>query len=70
MSTLANNIYEARIALGLSQHEAADKIGVRPTTWSRWEWGVAVPSMSEETPTLQQIAELLGTSVSELTRGV
>ena len=70
MSQLGQNIYTARIALGLSQHAMADKIGVRVTTWSRWECGVAVPPMSEETPTLQRIAELLGTTVSDLMRGV
>jgi len=69
MSQLGQNIYEARIALGWSQAAAATKLDVTATTWSRWECGVAVPPMSEETPTLQRIAELLGTTVSDLTRG-
>lgn len=70
MSQLGQNIYEARIALGLSQQTAANGLDVAVTTWSRWECGVAVPPMSEETPTLQRIAKLLGTTVSKLTRGI
>ena len=66
MSVLGNNIYEARIALDWSQREAADRLGVTTTTWSRWECDQATPGVSH----LQSIAELLGTSVSDLTRGV
>ena len=29
----------ARIRLGLSQHDAAEAVGVSPTTWGRWERG-------------------------------
>ncbi len=66
MSQLGQNIYEARMALNWSQQTAANQADVAVTTWSRWECDQAVPAM----PQLQRIAELLGTTVSKLTKGV
>jgi DNA-binding transcriptional regulator YiaG len=37
-------IKELRLSAGLSQEEAADRVGVNRVTWTRWENGTRVPS--------------------------
>ncbi len=66
MNQLGNNIRAARMRKGWSQEAAAHKLGVTVATWNRWENGANVPPMDQ----LQRIAELLGTTVSKLTKGV
>lgn len=38
-----NQLRALRATLGLTQHDLADKLGVRMMTVSRWERGVASP---------------------------
>ena len=53
-----------RRAAGFTQKELASELGVEAITVSRWERGVTSPSLSR----LRGIAELTGTTVSELVR--
>jgi len=48
----------------LTQKQLAEELGVEAITVSRWERGVTSPSL----PRLRRIAELTGTTVSELVR--
>ena len=66
MSQLGDNIRAARTRKGWSQEASAHKLGVTVATWNRWENGANQPAL----PQLERIAELLGTTVSDLTRGV
>ena len=54
-----------RKAAGLTQAQVAEAIGVEKETISRMENGVISPTLSR----LQQIADLLGCSLSDLFRG-
>jgi len=54
----------ARRSAGLTQKQLADELGVESITVSRWERGVTTPSL----PRLRRIAELTGTTVSDLVR--
>jgi transcriptional regulator with XRE-family HTH domain len=54
----------ARRSAGLTQRELAERLDVEPITVSRWERGVTSPSL----PRLMRVAELTGTSVSDLVR--
>jgi transcriptional regulator with XRE-family HTH domain len=54
----------ARRSAGLTQKQLAELLGVEPITVSRWERGVTSPSL----PRLRRIAELTGTSASDLVR--
>jgi transcriptional regulator with XRE-family HTH domain len=54
----------ARRSAGLTQKQLADELGVESITVSRWERGVTSPSL----PRLRRIAELTGTTVSDLVR--
>jgi len=65
-TSLGQQIKAARKATRQSQRAAARKLEVSMTTWSRWETNRATPSIGQ----LQRIAELLGTNVSLLTKGV
>jgi len=48
---------EARIRLGLTQEEAARRLGVSVSTLSRWERGEHLP---RSRPILERIREVLG----------
>jgi transcriptional regulator with XRE-family HTH domain len=54
----------ARRSVGLTQKQLADELGVESITVSRWERGVTSPSL----PRLRRVAELTGTTVSDLVR--
>jgi transcriptional regulator with XRE-family HTH domain len=54
----------ARRSVGLTQKQLADELGVESITVSRWERGATAPSLSR----LRRIAELTGTTVSDLVR--
>ena len=51
-------------AVGLTQRQLAESLGVEAITVSRWERGVTVPSL----PRLRRIAERTETTVSDLVR--
>jgi len=53
---------KARKALGMTQKDLADKIGVRELYISRWETGLVSPSID----TLKRIAVVLGVTLDEL----
>ena len=52
----------ARLAVGLTQKQLAEALGVESITVSRWERGVTTPSL----PRLRRIAERTDTTVSDL----
>ena len=54
----------ARRSAGLTQKQLGDELGVESITVSRWERGVTTPSL----PRLRRIAELTGTTISDLVR--
>jgi len=54
----------ARRSAGLTQKQLAAELGVEAITVSRWERGATSPSL----PRLRRIAELTGTTVSDLVR--
>jgi transcriptional regulator with XRE-family HTH domain len=54
----------ARRSVGLTQKQLADELGVESITVSRWERGATSPSLTR----LRRIAELTGTTVSDLVR--
>jgi transcriptional regulator with XRE-family HTH domain len=54
----------ARRSAGLTQKQLAEELGVEAITVSRWERGATSPSL----PRLRRIAELTGTTVSDLVR--
>ena len=54
----------ARRSAGLTQKQLAEALGVESITVSRWERGVTTPSL----PRLRRIAEITGTTVSDLVR--
>lgn len=65
--TLGDNIRAARQKAGYtSQESAARALDVGLMTWHRWEVDANVPTIG----TLKEIAKLLGTTVSKLTKGV
>lgn len=50
LSQIGNRLKAARLALGLSQKELYDAIGVKAATWNHWETGKRMPdpmSMAE-----------------------
>jgi transcriptional regulator with XRE-family HTH domain len=59
---LARNIATRRKALGLTQAQLAEKLGVETETLSRFERGKHLPSLA----TLERLAGLLQVTVSEL----
>jgi transcriptional regulator with XRE-family HTH domain len=59
---LARNIAARRKALGLTQAQLAEKLGVETETLSRFERGKHLPSLA----TLERLAGLLQVTVSEL----
>jgi transcriptional regulator with XRE-family HTH domain len=59
---LGRNIMLGRKALGLTQEQMATELKVEPETISRFERGATLPSI----PTLERIADILGTTMGEL----
>jgi len=59
---IGHNIKVARAQQGLTQGQLAEALGIEPVTVSRIETGTHQPSISR----LQQIAEVLGTSLAGL----
>ena len=57
--TIPEQIKAAREAFGLSQEQAAAKVGVVLSTWGRWERGETEPTFEQ----LGKIARLLGVSL-------
>lgn len=57
-----NTIKEKRIALGMSQGELANKLGVSRVNISHWENGTTMPRTSK----LTTLAEVLQCSVDDL----
>lgn len=64
LDSVCARIAKARAASGLTQHEAAVRLGVHPTQLSRWENSI-VPSVES----LVDIARVLGVSVEWLATG-
>lgn len=65
--TLGDNIRAARQKAGYtSQESAARALDVGLMTWHRWEVDANAPAIDR----LKEIAELLGTTVSKLTKGI
>ena len=64
MASLGENIAQARRAVGLTQDQAARRLGVMPGTWAHWEQDRHAPTI----PMLRRIAELLRTSPADLLR--
>jgi transcriptional regulator with XRE-family HTH domain len=61
---VGSRLRTARRSAGLTQKQLADELGVESITVSRWEREVTSPSL----PRLRRIAELTGTTVSDLVR--
>jgi transcriptional regulator with XRE-family HTH domain len=61
---VGNRLRTARRSAGLTQRQLADELGVESVTVSRWERGVTTPSL----PRLRRVAELTGTTTSDLVR--
>ena len=61
-SNLGRMIADTRRDLGLTQRELANKVGVTAQAVSKWERGSSCPDIA----ILDEIAESLGVSVSEL----
>ncbi len=61
MERMCDRIKKARVAAGMTQQVAADKVGVYVTRWSQWERGV-VP----RAPMLLKVARVVGVSVESL----
>lgn len=62
---MKNNIGIARLNAGLTQKQAAEKLGISLSTMSKWEQGVYDPS----TEAYIQMAKLFGCSVDTLMGG-
>lgn len=65
MNYFSEFLYSRRKALGLTQQNVADELGVSNKAVSKWEAGECYP----ETAQLVPLASLLGCSVDELLRG-
>ena len=61
---VGDRLRTARRSVGLTQKQLADELGVESITVSRWERGATTPSL----PRLRRIAELTGTTTSDLVR--
>lgn len=60
-----SNLKAARIAVGISQIEMANKLGVAKSTYSMYESGNREPNIQ----TIRKIADILGVSVEYLMTG-
>jgi transcriptional regulator with XRE-family HTH domain len=61
--TSANILREARRRAGLTQHELADRLGIKQPAIARWEGGRVVPSV-------ERLRELVGACGLDLTLGI
>lgn len=61
-TTLSNNLLRIRLDLDLNQVEAAERIGVTQTTYSRWENGLNQPKFED----LDRISAGLKVSIAQL----
>lgn len=61
-TTLGDVVRARRKALGVSQEEVAEKVGIASQFYGRIERGIALPSV----PTLSNLADALGLSTDEL----
>lgn len=59
---LGPNIQRLRLAAGLTQAEAAARLGVALSTWARWEQSAILP----DTHRLADIAKTLNTDIPTL----
>lgn len=59
---LGNNLYQARKKKGLSQEDAAEKLGVSRQTISKWETDETLPDIRQA----KQLSMLYGFSLDEL----
>ena len=59
---LGNNLYQARKKKGLSQEDAAEKLGVSRQTISKWETDETLPAIRQA----KQLSMLYGLSLDEL----
>lgn len=57
-----DRLTEIRRARGLNQADVAERCGVSPDTYRRWEWGKQEPRLTE----LRAVAAALGVSVAAL----
>jgi len=62
MPTLGQNLRAARQSAGLGQFALGVKLGVPPTTISRWERDLHAPTVA----TLRRVAEALGVTTASL----
>ena len=58
-------IRDRRLALGLTQQQLADKLGITDKAVSKWERGISCPDIT----LLRRLADALAVSVSELLGG-
>lgn len=65
MQPLGRRLREVREARGLSMREAAERIGVQHTTWSRWEGGQTMPTRDS----LRLIAERFNEDLTDYFKG-
>lgn len=65
MQPLGKRLRELRAARGLSMREAAERVGVQHTTWSRWEGGQTIPTRDS----LRLIAERFNEDLTDYFRG-
>ena len=59
---LSNNILQLRKALGLSQEQLAEQVGVSRQSISKWETGQSVPELEK----LVALSRVFGVSTDEL----
>ena len=59
----AEAIKNARIAAGLSQEQAAEKVGIKVQSWQKYEYGQRMP----KDEMLERIAQVLGVNINVLT---
>ena len=52
------NLKAARVNAGLTQKQAADSLGIAPSTLRNWEKGITFPKQ----PDIEKLCELYGTS--------
>jgi len=61
-SSYQNRVRALRVAMGLSQEEAARRAGISTIAWRKVESGARMPRLA----TAQRIAKVLGASLDEL----
>lgn len=61
---MINSFKRARLILGLTQVELADKLGISPVSVYKWEHGLGLPKAKR----LNEVASVLQTTVEELLR--